>query len=108
MDLRVYYQKIRDYEAAIPDAYAVVVSLPTGDGGKEGVISEVTRRVAAKMLAEGSALLATAAQVKTYQEQNAIAAKAAQEAAAAGRVEVTVVTSDDLRKLRSGSKSAKE
>jgi len=36
MDLTVYYQKIRATQATIADAYPVVVSLATPDGGKEG------------------------------------------------------------------------
>jgi len=59
MDLRVYYQKIRDIESKIPGQYAVVVSLPTPDGGKAGTITEVSRRVAAKMVVDGTAKLAS-------------------------------------------------
>ena len=58
MDLRAYYQKIRDVEAKIPGPYAVVVSLATPDGGKAGMLTEVPRRVAAKMVVDGTATLA--------------------------------------------------
>ena len=115
MDLKTYYQKIRDTEAAIPAAYAVVVSKATDDGGKTGVTVEVTRHVAAKMVVEGSAALATTDQSAAFHEQQAAAQKAAQEAAAAAKVSVTMVSSDDLKKLtddlsklKSGTKSAKE
>ena len=115
MDLKTYYQKIRDTEATIPGQYAVVVSRATDDGGKGGVTVEVPRPVAAKMVVEGSAVLATAAQATAFQQQEAAAQKAAQDAAAAGKVQITMVSSDDLKKLtddlsrlRSGSKSAKE
>ena len=33
MDLRAYYQKIREIETRIEEAFAIVVSLETGDGG---------------------------------------------------------------------------
>jgi hypothetical protein len=115
MDLRTYYQRIRDTETTIPAEYAVVVSRQTEDGGKSGVPVEVTRRVAAKLLVEGSATLATADQAATFREQQAVALKAAEDAAAASKVEVTMVSSDDLKKLtddlkrlKSGSKTAKE
>jgi hypothetical protein len=115
MDLRAYYQKIRDVEAAIPGQYAVVVSRDTGDGGKSGVLVEVTRQVAAKMSVEGSAQLATPAQATAFLQHQAAAQKAAAAAAAATRVEVTMVSSDDLKKLtddvsklKSGSKAAKD
>ena len=108
MDLRMYYQKVRDVEATIPEPYVVLVSHETGDGGKCGVPTEVTRKVAARMLVDGGASLATHEQLRAFQEKQATAIRAAQEVAAAARVEVTVVTSEDLRKLKGGSKSAKE
>jgi hypothetical protein len=58
VDLRVYYQKVRDVEATIPGPYASVVSLSTPDGGKPGTVTEVPRRVAAKMVVDGTATLA--------------------------------------------------
>jgi hypothetical protein len=115
MDLRTYYQKIRDMEATIPTQYAVVISKTTDDGGKSGVPVEVTREVAAKMVVEGSAALATADQSSAFDAKQAAAQKAALAAAAAARVSVTMVSSDDLKKLtddltklKSSSKSAKE
>jgi hypothetical protein len=115
MDLRTYYQRIRETEATISAQYPVVISRQTDDGGKNGVPVEVTRHVAAKMVVEGSAVLATGDQTTAFQQQNAAAMKAAQEAAAASKVEITMVSStdlkklaDDLSRLKSGSKSAKE
>jgi hypothetical protein len=115
MDLRTYYQKIRDVEATIPTPYVVTISKATDDGGKSGLPVEVSRQVAAKMIVDGSAVLATAAQATAFEQQQAAAAKAAQEAATAAKVEVTMVSStdlkkltDDLTKLKSGSKPVKE
>ena len=65
MDLRMYFQKIRDVEAKIPGTYATVVSLETPDGGKAGLLTDVPRRVAAKMVVDGVATLA----VNTKPEQ---------------------------------------
>jgi hypothetical protein len=113
MDLRTYYQKMRDMEATIAAPYVVIISKATDDGGKSGVPVEVTRHVAAKMLVEGSAELATADQATAFHEKQAAAQKAALEATAATKVSVTVVSSDDLKKLtddlaklKSGPKSA--
>jgi len=64
MDLRIYYQKIRDCEAKIPGTFAFVVSTATPDGGKAGVVTEVPRRVAAKMVVDGTARLAVESEVK--------------------------------------------
>jgi L-amino acid N-acyltransferase YncA len=115
MDVKTYYKRIRDTEATIPTPFAVVVSQRTDDGGKSGVLVEVARRLAAKMVVEGSAEVATAEQTAAFQQQQAAAIKAAEEAASVAKVEVTMVSSDDLKKLtedvkklKGGSKSAKE
>jgi len=99
MDLRTYYQKIRAMEATIPTEYTVVISKATDDGGKSGLPVEVSRAVAAKMVVEGSAALATAEEAEAFRAKQAAANKAAREAAAAAKLSVTVVASDDLRKL---------
>ena len=57
MDVRIYFQKIREVEGKIPGPYAKVVSLQTPDGGKAGLVTEVPRRVAAKMVVDGMAKL---------------------------------------------------
>ena len=59
MDLRNYYRKIREMEATMPEKFPVVTSLATEDGGREGVISEVSRYQAAKLMVEGKVRLAT-------------------------------------------------
>ena len=66
MDLRAYYQKIRDIEAEIVEEFPVVVSVEGPDGGRAGVRTEVTRRIAARpgvynlaVTKDGTRLLAT-------------------------------------------------
>jgi hypothetical protein len=59
MDLKVYYRKIRIVEAEIADADVVMISLETPDGGRAGVATEVRRRLAAKLVVEGKARLAS-------------------------------------------------
>lgn len=60
MDLRGYYQKIKEVESKIADAFAVIVSLESPDGGKAGAQTEVTRSLAAQMIVNGLAKLVTA------------------------------------------------
>jgi hypothetical protein len=60
MDLRVYYQKIREVESGIREPFVTVVSRATADGGKAGVKTDVPRRVAARLVVEGKADLAEA------------------------------------------------
>ena len=59
MDLRVYFQKLRSIEANIPTSYVVVVSQETPDGGRAGVQTEVRREMAARLVIEGRARLAS-------------------------------------------------
>jgi hypothetical protein len=115
MDVRTYYQKIRDMEKAIPTSFAVVISEATDDGGKKGVLVEVPRYLAAKMVVEGSAQLAPAAETAAFREAQETAYQSAQQAATAARVEVTMVSSDELKKLtdevkklKSGSKTVRD
>jgi len=67
MDLRIYYQKIRDVESSIAGADAVVVSCSTPEGGRAGVLCEVPRAVAAKLVVDGKARLATEEETRDYQ-----------------------------------------
>jgi hypothetical protein len=59
MDLRVYFQKIRKVEADITGPFTVVISRETPDGGKAGVKTDVPRILAAKMIVEERAVLAS-------------------------------------------------
>ena len=77
MDLKAHYQKIRDVERSIGAAHAVIVSVETPDGGKAGVRTEVPAHVAARMVVEGRARLATEQEAKEFQEQTSAAKRAA-------------------------------
>lgn len=71
MDLRAYYQKIRQIEAEIREDSVVMVSLETPDGGRAGILTEVPRAVAARMIADEKAELASegaAAEFRTETE----------------------------------------
>jgi len=100
MDLRVYYQKIRDAEARITDEFPVVVSKETADGGKGGTRTEVPRRIAAKLLVEGIAELAQPEEVAQFRAAHAEARRVAEQTAAATRLQVTVLSANDLETLK--------
>jgi len=102
MDLRVYYQKIRQIETGLGEPDVVVVSQETPDGGRAGVRGEVPRRMAAQMVVEGKARLATPEEASEFREQAVAAKQAADQQAAAGRVQFTVVSEADLRALKGG------
>lgn len=59
MDLRAYYQKIRRIEAELGEESVVIVSRETSDGGRAGVKTDVPRAVAARVIAEEKADLAS-------------------------------------------------
>jgi len=106
MDLKLYYQKIRDAEAKIVDEFPVVISRETPDGGKEGTLTEVPRRTAAKMLVDGLAQVASQAEKEAFQAAQADAKQLADQLAAVAQVKVTVLSSADLDKLKSARSTA--
>jgi hypothetical protein len=104
MDLKVFYQKLRQVEASLEEPHVVVISRETPDGGRAGVANEVSRSVAARMVVAGRARLATAEETSAFREQTAAARQAAEQQAAAGRVQITVLSDADLRALKGSSK----
>jgi hypothetical protein len=108
MDLQAYYQKIRDMESKITDEFPLLVSVETSDGGKGGTKTEVPRRLAAKLLVEGQARLASKDELKAHREMLAEAKRLAERAAAAERVQLTVLSSTELERLRGEARSSKE
>lgn len=108
MDLRAYYQKIREIEARIEEAFAIVVSLETGDGGKAGIATEVSRAIAAKMVVEGIVRIASEAEAAEFLTQKAEAVKVAVEEAAAGQVHLSVVPTNELNQLKEAVRSLRE
>jgi hypothetical protein len=107
MDLKVYYQKIRELERSFQTAYPVVVSLETPDGGTAGLKTEVPMHIAAKMIVEGRARLAESGEVKEFHEQKAEAKRVTDQLEASGRMQVTVVSESDVRALKASKPSAK-
>lgn len=69
MDLRAYYEKVRTIEAMIDAVFAVVISRDTPDGGRAGVKAELPRAVAARLIADGKAELATPEETAQHQAQ---------------------------------------
>ena len=108
MDLQLYYQKIREWEAKIADEFTIVISNETADGGKGGRKTEVPRRVAAKMVVEGLARLANAEEIKAYKAMMAEAKRLAEQAAQAAKLQFTVVSTADLDRLKAPARNSKD
>lgn len=107
MDLRVYYQKIREVKEEIAEAFPVVISRETADGGKAGIPNEVSRELAAKMLVDGVARLAKPEEAEEFRRAKVEAHKTAEQVQAAARMQVTVLSEADLKTLRGIGKSIK-
>jgi hypothetical protein len=108
MDLKRYYQRIREIESTIADAFTLVVSIETPDGGKPGTLTEVIRKVAAKMVVDGVARLATAEETERWRDAQAEAQRLAEQATLAGRVQLSVVPTSELNRLREAARPAED
>jgi molybdenum-dependent DNA-binding transcriptional regulator ModE len=100
MDLQVYYKKIRDIIDKFEELFAVIVSLESPEGGKAGVKTEVPKQIAAKMIVEGQARLATPDEAREFLAQKAEAKRRADQAAAASRVQFTVIPQPEPRNAK--------
>lgn len=105
MNLRTYYQKIRDIERNLVDPFVVVESNDTADGGKEGLMTEVPRQLAAKMIADGRARLAGEEAVRQFHQKKADEKRTADQEAVTNKMQMMLVPTAELMKTR---RSAKE
>lgn len=105
MDVKQYYRKIREMEAALDEEFPLLVSVETGDGGKAGVVSEVTRAQAAALLVEGRAKPATEEQKQQYRARQAAESKAVEEANLARMVQVAILAEPEIR-MHHGKKTS--
>jgi hypothetical protein len=96
VDVRQYYRKVREAENSILEPYPLMVSLETSDGGRAGIISEVSREAAAKLIVEGRAVPATVEEQVLYREKQAAARERAESADLARRVQVAIISEADL------------
>jgi hypothetical protein len=98
MDLRTYYKKVREAEATLTGADIVLVSLPTPEGGKEGVFTEAPRGVAAKLIAEGRARVATDKEAAAFREELRLGREQFEQEEAARRVQLVMVPARSAKK----------
>ena len=96
MDLRQYFRKLREIEQSLIEEYPIVISLETADGGKAGRAIEVSRAVAAKMILDGRAILASVEEQEAHRAAEGVARLAAQRAELARRVQLAIVTDEEL------------
>ena len=98
MDLRSYYKKVREADSTLKGNDIVLVSLATSEGGKEGVLTEAPRTVAAKLIAEQRARVATEAEAEMFREEMRTARDEYERDEAARRVQLVMVPVSNARK----------
>lgn len=100
MDLKQYYREVAQIEASIKTPFAVVVSLKTSNGGREGLVSEVARTVAARMVADKQARLADAKETKAFQRERDLELKRRDDAVSRERIRAALAVEDELTLLK--------
>jgi hypothetical protein len=107
MDLRQYFQRIREVEAGINEPHTFVKSLNTPDGGRAGLITEVSRSLAAKLIVEGRAVLASQDETETFEKQQASERAAAHRVEASRQLQVVFVSDPDKNMTSSETSNPK-
>jgi hypothetical protein len=100
VDLKAYFHKIRTVEATIPGEDAVVSSLETPDGGKADQFSEVARAVAARLIVQGKARLATQDETEQFKAAAVAALKVSEDASKKDLLQLNIIPQADLELLR--------
>ena len=100
MDLRMFYQKLRKVEQEIAEPHVVVVSNETPDGGRAGQKSEVSRNMAAKLVVEGKARLASPEEGSEFRRVIDQARLEAEQRQLAQKIQVNVVSEADFRMVK--------
>ena len=108
MDLRVYFQKLKQTEALIDAAHVLVISNETSDGGRPGIATEVVKEVAAKLIVETKARLANEEETELFNVQKAKAKEDIDRSTLADRVQLTVVSDTDLKAIKNVLKTRKD
>ncbi len=99
MELRLYYQKVREVIDSIPGEFAVVISNDTGDGGRAGMPEEVSRALAGRLVVDGKARLATEEETAAFHKENEDKRIALARENAAHRLQVALVSEESIAAL---------
>lgn len=100
MDLRAYYRKLREMEASMTEDFPIVKSLATEEGGMGGRLTEVPRVVAARLLVEGGAELATVEETRDFRAAVKQAQEAEEQRRQASQIQFTILSEADLQSLQ--------
>ena len=95
MDVRQYYRKLREIESGLNEPFVLVTSLETSDGGKSGIVTEVSREQAAKLIVEARVTLSSEAEGQAFFAKQVAHKKAYEKAEVARHLQVTIVSAPD-------------
>lgn len=98
MNLKNYYAKVRELEAGFAAGDVLVVSEATPDGGRTGVMTLVEKRVAAQLVVEGRARVASEEEREVWELEEAERRDDAAREEAAQRIQVQVVADPGLKR----------
>ncbi|MBI4904148.1 MAG: hypothetical protein HY820_10965 [Acidobacteria bacterium] len=99
MDLREYYREIREIQRGFTEPFVVIVSEKTVDGGKPGMLREVSAETAAMLIQQRRARAATEEQADTFRLEALEAYEAAMKQQGP-QVQVMVLAEQELRKFK--------
>jgi hypothetical protein len=105
MNLRKYYEQVKTIRESIPEEFAYVTSLATANGGKAGVVTQVDRDLAARMIADGVARLSQAEEVKAYEAENEQGRNVAREEQLRNRLRIALVNEPEIEASRQKSET---
>jgi len=99
MDLRHFYRKIKETADSIVGEFVIVASHETPDGGRAGILTEVTRMQAAKLVVEGRARVATPEEVAQYHKSIEQQVQRLAKESAAAKVQVAIFSDETIAAL---------
>ena len=104
MNLRTFFQRVRELKRDLGPGPVVIVSQDTSDGGVEGATVEASTEVAARLIAEGKARVASEEEARKYRADQQEAYLRALEAQEAQRAYYLPVTRESLKQMSGRTK----
>jgi hypothetical protein len=104
MDVKEYFRQLNKKEKEIQADHVLVKSRETEDGGRPGIISEVSRRNACRLILEGRAELLSDEEAEQWREQQQARREQFQLEVDASKVRVQVVAASPLPPTIKGMK----
>lgn len=108
MDLKAYYRKIRELEAAIDDEFPVIKSVATESGGKEGHLTEVPRNLAARMVNDGIAAVASDEETREFRARIEEAREREEQRRRAAEIQFTILSEADLKAMQRSTRGSRK